>query len=258
VGAFSAQRDVADVLGSTEQGDGIMAAGAVARRFRGQLVGHIRLDFLKDEIHRRIAVGAGLPLRNDFGMASAGPATDGSGQLSRVNSSLLTILPQSIVYGSADARLLVVVEFHSIGGHSGSPVFFLYPMTLSTPMRHEESGTNYMQYDQAHVSGFMGLVTGHYPIVAESANGLNDSRVELNSGIAVVTPACEVKDLLMRKDFIEQRKKLRKSVESKGSPTPRMDFGDASGFTRDDMERELKKVSRRVEPEQSAEESSGT
>lgn len=124
-----------------------------------------------------------------------------------------------------------LVEFHSIGGHSGSPVFFLYPMMVGTPQRDEKTDTNWMQIDQAHISGFMGLVTGHYPILSETTTEMGDTAVELNSGIAVVTPACAVKELLMREDFVEQRKNLRKSVESKG-PTPRLDFGPPNEFTR--------------------------
>ncbi len=81
---------------------------------------------------------ARLPLRNDFGMASAGPATGGSGQLSRVNSSLLTIVPQRIVYHGADARLLAVVEFHFIAQpfRDGDPAFVL--LRIRSKVGHEE------------------------------------------------------------------------------------------------------------------------
>ncbi len=118
-----------------------------------------------------------------------------------------------------------LVEFHSIGGHSGSPVFFLYPMTVGTPQRDEATDTNWMEYDSAHVTGFMGLVAGHYPILSDATSGMSDTQVELNSGIAIITPACAVKELLMRDDFIMKREKLRDKVESQ-RPTPTLDFQD--------------------------------
>lgn len=120
-----------------------------------------------------------------------------------------------------------LAEFHSIGGHSGSPVFFLYPMTVGTPRRDEATDTKWMQHDFAHVTGFMGLVTGHYPILADTTPGMSDTQVELNSGIAVVTPACVVKELLMRDDLREEREELREEVESR-SPTPTLDFHSGS------------------------------
>ena len=164
-----------------------------------------------------------------------------------------------IEHGSVRFKTIAyLVEFHSIGGHSGSPVFFLYPINIVTPVRHEENETEYPLYDIAHMTGLMGLVTGHYPIIEESRNSVGATPPELNSGIAVVTPACAIKELLMRKDFVNRRKELRKNVEKKGAPTPRLDFDSASGFTCADMERALKKVSRRRRPLSPGQASSGT
>lgn len=61
------------------------------------------------------------------------------------------------------------------------------------------------------VTGFMGLVSGHYDIEQEAKKTgdiLGKVQVELNSGIAIVTPAEAVTQLLMREDLVEYRKKL--------------------------------------------------
>ena len=126
-----------------------------------------------------------------------------------------------------------LVEFHSIGGHSGSPVFFCYPMTIGTPRRDEATETSWTQYDAGHVTGFMGLVAGHYPILSDTTPKTGDIQVKLNSGIAIITPACAVKELLMHDDFIEKRKRLRDEVEAQ-RPTPTLDFQSEEAFTRSD------------------------
>ena len=50
-GLGSAEK-VADILGTGEQGNRVVAAGTVAGRFRREFLGHVLLNRLKHEIHR--------------------------------------------------------------------------------------------------------------------------------------------------------------------------------------------------------------
>ena len=69
-----------DVLGAGEQRDRIVAATAVACRLGSVLLRHDALHLLKQGVHGRIAVGAGLPLGENLGVAVAGAAAVGARQ----------------------------------------------------------------------------------------------------------------------------------------------------------------------------------
>ncbi len=144
-------------------------------------------------------------------------------------------MPDLINITVNDANLNIIaylVEFHSIGGHSGSPVFFLYPMVIGNELpitlkKGIKASVDIVE-NLLWVSGFIGLISGHYPIPesAEKSGEFKtiegDIRTNLNSGIALVTPAEAVKQLLMRNDLVEQRKKLGDIIEAK-HPKPIMD-----------------------------------
>ena len=123
------------------------------------------------------------------------------GHISRVPSKLQ--MKSGSIRFEADAYL---AEFHSWGGHSGSPVFFLHPMMLETD-GVDERGKVTKTFDLVHVAGFMGLMTGHYDIPkdAKTTGDMGKVQVGLNAGIAIVTPAEAVKELLMRSDLVAER-----------------------------------------------------
>jgi len=114
-----------------------------------------------------------------------------------------------------------LVEFQSWGGHSGSPVFFLYPMVVEDQISLQFVEGGQKQNVTACVNlvwltSFMGLISGHYDISKEAQKTgdiLGEIQVKLNSGIALVTPAEAVTQLLMREDLMEHRKKLSKTAE---------------------------------------------
>jgi hypothetical protein len=122
-----------------------------------------------------------------------------------------------------------LIEFHSLGGHSGSPVFFLYPMLIEDQrtLQFEDGkklaipvAVNFVWH-----TGFLGLVSGHYDIEQEAQKTgdiLGEIQVGLNSGIAFVTPAEAVTQLLMREDLKEYRNNLGKMAETK-RPKPILD-----------------------------------
>ena len=145
-------------------------------------------------------------------------------------------------HGIRSSIIAYLVEFHSWGGHSGSPVFYLIPTTVEhhipLSLTNGSSLSLPQRIDLSWETGFMGLISGHYPIVEKAQKRgdiLGDIRVELNSGIATVTPAIAVTELLMREDFVEYRKEIKGIAESK-RPFPTLDIAKAEEeFTQDDF-----------------------
>lgn len=108
-------------------------------------------------------------------------------------------------------------EHQSWGGHSGSPVFFMHPMMLGNERVGESGALLETRWDSAHLSGFMGLVSGHYELSerADVTGDLAEVQVKMNSGMAIVTPADAVRQLLIeREEFVADREKLKRTIGS--------------------------------------------
>jgi hypothetical protein len=106
-----------------------------------------------------------------------------------------------------------LMEFHSLGGYSGSPVFVMYPTVV------QDSRT--YQVDLTWANGLMGILSGHYEIKEDGdkeAEYYEDIETTMNSGMALVTPSVAIKELLMRSDLVENRKELMRIVDSQGKP----------------------------------------
>jgi hypothetical protein len=106
-----------------------------------------------------------------------------------------------------------LIESHSWGGQSGSPVFFMYPMTAQKTI--SANGGNTTMVVIGNCVGLLGLVSAHYTIPTKAkvtGDVLGKIETELNSGIMVVTAANAVYQLLMREDLLEDRQ--RKKVEA--------------------------------------------
>jgi hypothetical protein len=150
-----------------------------------------------------------------------------------------------------------LVEAHSWGGHSGSPAFWSF--------FHALVENNILK--PIWLVGLLGLVSAHFDIPQETErsgelhNLEGDVKVAINSGIAVVTPASAIKELLMREVVVEDRRLRQQaagpdeSVASADSGMPRENVP----FTAEAFEGALKKVSRRrAKPSPPDEASSGT
>lgn len=97
--------------------------------------------------------------------------------------------------GTEFETIAYLAEFHSWGGHSGSPTFFFYPFMVEDK---DKSGT-IVGVDYIWVSGFMGLLSGHYDIPKKARTTgdiLGTIQIKLNSGVALITPAEAVVQLL--------------------------------------------------------------
>lgn len=135
-------------------------------------------------------------------------------------------MPGPVEIESAGGRAEItayLAEFQSWGGQSGSPVFFWHPMMAQTDVTDSGGNTISTTYDLIHATAFLGLVHGHYDIPSkQETKDIGELQLKLNSGIAIVTPADAVRQLLMREDLVEDREKVRKDFESSGpSPTRR-------------------------------------
>jgi hypothetical protein len=147
-----------------------------------------------------------------------------------------------------------LVEARSWGGHSGSPAFWAYPVTNLSKLPSGELASM-----QTWLVGLLGLVSGHDDILQEAERegdfGNFEGRIitKANSGIAIITPATAIKELLMRPDFEEDRK-LRREKAKTNEPLPTLDSDlsqdESTAFSKNDFEDALRRASRKTsEPE---------
>ena len=168
------------------------------------------------------------------------------GQISRMPSEI------DVPIGEVRSKVVAyLAEFHSWSGHSGSPVFFMYPFMMRTDLVNEKNQVAGQDWDLIWVTGFIGLISGHYDIKKKARTTgdiLGSVQVKHNSGIAILTPAEAIRQLLLREDIVEPRQRLAKQAE-RNKPMPTMDSVEVEPtLTKKDFEAVLKKVSRRSIP----------
>jgi hypothetical protein len=155
-------------------------------------------------------------------------------------------------------HIAYLVECHSWGGHSGAPVFWRYPYQVlekvqgvTVPVDHE-------------LLGLLGLVSGHFDIEKKATvegDILGTVTAEINAGMALVTPAQAIKELLTREDVVADRKKRLADADAK-KPAATFDSGftavaEESEFDRfENLTRKLAKVSKKELDEQRKQEKS--
>ncbi len=165
-----------------------------------------------------------------------------------------------------------LAESLSWGGHSGSPVFWLHEYNFSALIKAElwqEQSQIVLtpspppqkvevKVATGWVIGFLGLISAHFDIEAK-AKKFDDVITAINAGIAAITPAENIRELLMSDemkddrrnrleemkrsepvataDFVSAKRKARKIRDVAIQPTSRGHFFGA-----------LKKATRRKEP----------
>jgi hypothetical protein len=134
-----------------------------------------------------------------------------------------------------------LAESLSWGGHSGSPVFWIHEYNLSVYLRtelwQEPSALSInrpippqkveVQVQKGWVIGFLGLVSAHFNIEAK-ARQHRDIVTKLNAGIAVVTPAENIRELLMSDEMKEDRRKRGAAMRQEEEPIAAADFAEDS------------------------------
>ena len=130
-----------------------------------------------------------------------------------------------------------LAETHSWGGFSGAPVFWHFDYPIATPVNAIRLGPAQPTSPLALVQrtpqperlnvligrgwaiALLGLVSGHYGIPTKAKN--EDIETEINAGIAVVTPAENIRELLMSDEMKEAR---RQRAAKEKEPTATADF----------------------------------
>ena len=124
-------------------------------------------------------------------------------------------MPTEVSFESGGIQFKATVylmEFHSLGGHSGSPVFFIYPMNFQS-----DSG-----FDTGYIYGLLGLTSAHYDVSTKAdklGDVLGEIQVRQNSGIAAVTPAPMIRQLLERDELVDERKEMIKQALAAATET---------------------------------------
>lgn len=133
-----------------------------------------------------------------------------------------------------------LVEVRSFGGLSGSPVFVYFGSDRTVPGGAEEEPPSGLR-----MLLLLGVLRGHWehqePIPFASA--FRDELDKINWGIAVVTPATELKPILFSEAFVKQRREIDREHAENDEPVE--DFASRP-FTKRDFEAALKKASKKV------------
>jgi hypothetical protein len=133
--------------------------------------------------------------------------------------------------------LAYLIEARSIGGLSGSPVFaYIGPSRVAN---------NKMNFGQ-QVTILIGVVRGHWEHEESSVDFIGKEMKHVNMGIAIATPAQEIRKILFSEELMNNRKQTdAERAKTKNAVTEDDTF--AQSFTKDDFEAALKKASRKIE-----------
>lgn len=153
--------------------------------------------------------------------------------------------------GFADVYL---VEGRSIGGLSGSPAFVRRTETLKVRMDDGRITT----INSPGPFKLLGLMQGHWDIKESEMNKSSvrhDGEHGVNMGIAIVTPAAKILDILNQPAMVKIREDCDEDLGRQRGNVPRSDSAkklhEEQPFTQADFEAALKKASRKIAPESS-------
>jgi hypothetical protein len=115
------------------------------------------------------------------------------------------------IHGNGKAIGAYLIESHSIGGLSGSPVF----TNLGT-MRRAEGGNQFLQGGWG-VSSLLGVTLGHW----DFPDPLDpfDEQKRVNTGIAIVSPATRILDILNIPHLVSQNLWNEQRILRESAPT---------------------------------------
>jgi hypothetical protein len=158
-------------------------------------------------------------------------------------------------------------EARSWGGHSGSPVFWTYPVSMvrfvdppAAPAPNRAARRSKRPAPKpasipvttgSEIIALMGLVSAHFDI-PQTAEVEGDALARVitrsNAGIAVVTPAHVILELLRREDVVAEKDKYRKpAAEREEAPAATFDYvSEESEFDRfEELARKLVNTSKK-------------
>jgi hypothetical protein len=139
------------------------------------------------------------------------------GNISRMPHQELVILSTK-ARGEVPIRAYLV-ESHSWGGHSGSPAFWHWEYSEATHVKSAGDEFVTALTTRSFVRAFLGLVSAHFD-VGQPAKNQTDVVTDINAGIAVVTPAENVKELLLKDEYLVKDRKTRATVGATSDVPP--------------------------------------
>jgi hypothetical protein len=132
-----------------------------------------------------------------------------------------------------------LAECHSWGGHSGSPAFWHWEYDDASFIRGADGHVVQVLTTRRWLHAFLGLVSAHYDI-EQTAKDKSDIVTKLNAGIAVITPAHNVKELLLEDEDLVAERKARSLAIRNQQPLVTADFA---------LVNEAKQVTQTSDPE---------
>jgi hypothetical protein len=143
-----------------------------------------------------------------------------------------------------------LAEVRSIGGISGSPVFaYLGPERVPP--------TKDMRPDKRFLM-LIGIVRGHWrhnePGIGKTGSAFSDELDRVNWGIGAITPISDLLEIIYGDQLMAERKELEDQLEAELAEqesivNDSLIADEDEPLTRDAFESALKKVSRKIEPE---------
>lgn len=106
-----------------------------------------------------------------------------------------------------------LAETHSRGGFSGSPVFVHRQLFTATMVTALKDTPRQVVGSVVFVRAFIGLVSAHFDTEDESSGQGTKSDAKFNSGMAIITPTENVRELLMENDEVLKDRDHRRKAD---------------------------------------------
>jgi hypothetical protein len=184
------------------------------------------------------------------GLFTPAPGTNRNLPIIRMGN--LAMIPHEEIQTDLGYTDVYLIEARSIGGLSGS-LAWIRPSFLL--LGTSTDGPDDRPYGSIGTGKLLGLMQGHWDIRESQINETvitQDRQRGVNMGIAIVVPASKILETINQPKLIEQRK-LADDLERKRN-VPGLDSGKRGNedaiFTSRDFEAALKKVSRKLVPNQ--------
>lgn len=128
----------------------------------------------------------------------------------------IAMLPEEKIWVSLNDGCYIdayLIEARSIGGLSGSPVFFREPY-----FKRLDNGQIELRPEPKYYLG--GIIHGHWPIDDSKIDNSVDYRKEknVNMGIAIITPAIKILEILNQKELKDMRMRAERNYKNENAP----------------------------------------
>jgi hypothetical protein len=174
-----------------------------------------------------------------------------------LRSGAIAAMPEEPMFNEQTGRPYeaFLIETRSIAGLSGSPVYVMLRGKAAKAYPSASGGVFAMEGPIDELIGvlLLGIIRGHWDMKREDSgvDFAGDLDSTINTGIAIVTPAWEILNLIENNPKLKANREKDKEARLKRS-APTLDSGfqgqaRAEGFTQADFEAALRKVGRKIE-----------